>query len=150
MQMLDQRLRKPLNERSQLLPIILLRLNTPTIPLKSLKPRSETPMLLDIALHEAFDARDALDVREKGLLLGVVVVVHGLAPALAVSQEVAGSRCVLRWKVRCLQVDGVEAADDAVVGEGHLGCDVGGGVGGLRGVGMLGFWDGWMLGWKWV
>jgi hypothetical protein len=33
-----------------------------------------------------------------------------------------------------LQVDRVEAADDAVVGEGHLGCDVGGGVGGLRGV----------------
>ena len=32
-----------------------------------------------------------------------------------------------------MQVDGVEAADDAVVGEGHLGCDVGGGVGGLGG-----------------
>jgi hypothetical protein len=41
-----------------------------------------------------------------------------------------------------LEIDRVEAADDAVVGEGHLGCDVGGGVGCLRGVrgwmGMLG------------
>jgi hypothetical protein len=26
----------------------------------------------------------------------------------------------------CLEVEGVEAADDAVVGERHLGCDVGG------------------------
>ena len=33
-----------------------------------------------------------------------------------------------------LEIDRVEAADDAVVGEGHLGCDVGGGVGCLHSV----------------
>jgi hypothetical protein len=33
-----------------------------------------------------------------------------------------------------LEIDRVEAADDAVVGEGHLSCDVGGGVGCLHSV----------------
>lgn len=105
MQMLYQRFRKPFDERSQLLTIKFLRLNIPTIPLESLEPRRKSSVLLNIALHQAFNTRNALDIREKGLLLSIVVVVHGLAPALAVGQEVAGSRCVMRWEVRRLQVD---------------------------------------------
>jgi hypothetical protein len=60
---------------------------------------------------------------------------------LAVGQEVAGGGYVVRWQMGCLQVDRVEAADDAVVGEGHLGCDVGGGVGRLDGMLLL-VWTG--------
>lgn len=50
--------------------------------------------------------------------------------------------------MRGLEVDGVEAADYAVVGEGHLGCDVGGGVGGLEVVRLDGYVRG--VGWTYV
>jgi hypothetical protein len=125
-QMLDQRLREAFEERPQLLPVKLLRRTSPAIPLKRLESRGESPVLLDILFHQPCNTGNALDGGEEDFLLGVVVVVHGFAPALAGRQEVAGGGYIVLWEMGCLEVEGVEAADDAVVGEGHLGCDVGG------------------------
>jgi hypothetical protein len=116
MQMLDQRLREAFDERPQLLPVKLLGRTSPAIRLESLESRGESPMLFDILFHQPSDARDALDGGEVDFLFGVVVVVHGFAPALAVRQEVAGGGYIVRWEMGCLEVEGVEAADYAVVG----------------------------------
>ena len=128
-QMRRQRVREILDELAKLPPIILCRRTSRRILLEPLKPRRENTMLLDVALHQAGDSRDALDAGEELCFFGVVVVVHGFAPALAVSQEVADGGLVRVGDVGGLQVDGVEATEDAVVGEGHLGRDVVGGMG---------------------
>lgn len=129
--MLDQRLREPFDETPQFLAIEILRRTRPTISFKGLEAWSKSAVLLNVTLHQTFDAGYGLDVWEESLLFGIVVMVHGLAPGLAVGQEVPGGKCVARWEVRRLEVDGVQAADDAVVSEGHLRRDIIGGVGGL-------------------
>jgi hypothetical protein len=92
----------------------------------------ECAVLLDVVLHEAFDAREFLDAGEELCLFGIVVVVHGLAPALAVEQEVTDCGLVFDGDVGRLQEDGVESADHAIMGKGHLGCHIVCRVRGLR------------------
>ena len=131
MQMPGQGLRKTVNEAPNLPSVIILRKTRPTILHKAIEPRRESSVLLYIPLHDALDTGYEFDAGEEKRFLGLVVVVHGFAPALAVGQEVADYREVGGREVRRLEGDGVEAAEDAVVGEGHLRGDVVGRVGGL-------------------
>jgi hypothetical protein len=101
----NQRLRETFDETPQLLAVVICRFTRAAVSLESLEARRESAVLLDILLHEALDAGDRLDVGEEAFLFGVVVVVHGFAPALAVDEEVAGNGNVSRREMRCLEVD---------------------------------------------
>jgi hypothetical protein len=81
--------------------------------MKRLEPRCECAMLLDVLRHEAGHAGDVFDLGKEAGFLGVVVVVHGFAPALAICGEVAGCR---GRDGKDLEMDGVEAADYVIVG----------------------------------
>ena len=56
------------------------------------------------------------DVQKQTFLLALVVRVHHTSPHETVANEVA---VVVLLYVGCLQVDGVETADEAVVKDGH-------------------------------
>jgi hypothetical protein len=132
-QMLGQRPSEGIDQPPQFLPVVLQGGARPRVLLEGVKPRGERAVLLDVLRHEALDAGDGLDGGEEDGFFGVVVVVHRFGPAEAVGQEVADGGGRGGGEVRRLEVDGVQAADDAVVGEGHLRGDVGGGVGCLGG-----------------
>ncbi|KAH5707319.1 hypothetical protein HBI18_249870 [Parastagonospora nodorum] len=89
-----------------------------------LKSRREGSMLVDDLRHEFWLSCDLLQTREELGFFGAVVMMHGFAPAFTVHQEVALCGCVVVRDVRRLEVDGVEAADHAVMGEGHLSCNI--------------------------
>ena len=126
-----QGLRKTVNEAPDLPAIVLAGQTSAAIFHKAIEARRERSVLLYVPLHDALHPGDSFDAGEEKRFLGLVVVVHGFAPALAVGQEVADYREVGGGEVRRLEGDGVEAAEDAVVGEGHLRGDVVGRVGGL-------------------
>jgi hypothetical protein len=134
MQMACQRLRKSLDQLLHLLTVKTPGFACLCILVKHIEPRREGAVLLDILLHQPLYARNGLDAREKFGFLGVVVVVHGFAPALAVGEEVADSGGIGGGDVGRLEEYGVEATDHAVVGEGHLRRDV---VCGVRGLGRV-------------
>ena len=109
-QVLGQRFRKPFNKTLDLPTIILAWQTRPRVLLKLFESRREGAMLFDILLHDSRDSRYLLDAGEEEFFLGVVVVVHGFAPALDVCQEVLDdgfSVLAPARDVRGLEVDGV-------------------------------------------
>lgn len=81
-------------------------------------------MLLDILPHQPWLVRQVLDSGEKCFFFNVVVMVHRLAPALAVCEEVLDRSSAVRRERGGLEVDTVKAANDAIVRKGHLGCGI--------------------------
>lgn len=67
--------------------------------------------------HQPWLASHTFYVGKELLLFAFVVMVHGFAPALAVGEEVSGILARYMWR---LEVDGVETADNTVVGKSHL------------------------------
>lgn len=86
--MLSQGLSEALHQALELPSVVLGRRASAAVLLKLLKARFKGSMLLNVLFHETFYARDRFDTWEKFLLLGIVMVVHGLTPALAVRQEI--------------------------------------------------------------
>lgn len=75
--------------------------------MERLESRRKRAVLLYVTFHEAGYPGDAFYAREELGFLGVVVVVHGLTPALAVGEEIAGGGEVAKGDVRGLEEDGV-------------------------------------------
>ena len=92
--------------------------------LKQIKAWGECSVLVNIAFHDALDTRNFLYAWKENLFLGIVVVVHGFTPALAICQEVSYRAQVFVRNVRRLEVDRVQPSENAVVGKGHLRCDI--------------------------
>jgi hypothetical protein len=78
------------------------------------------PTLLDVAFHDSLNASELRCVWEEITLFGVLMVVHGFAPGLAIDKEVFGCSLVLARYTLCLEGDGIQSADDAVVGKCHF------------------------------
>ena len=64
-------------------------------------------MLLYVAFHDSSDVGDQLYAWEEDHFFGLVVVVHGFTPALAICQEVSNRVRVFARDVCRLEVDGV-------------------------------------------
>lgn len=129
--MLRQRLSEGFYEASHPSSIVVFGPTCLGVLVECFETGCECAMLLDVLFHEARDTCDAFYVGKECLFLCIVVVVHRFGPALAVGEEVALCGKVGAWYVWRLDVDGVQPSYDAVVGEGHLCCDVVRGVRGL-------------------
>lgn len=103
MQMSSQGLSKVLNQIYQLVSIIIGGRARPAVFMKAVEPWRESPVLLDVGLHEALDPGYRLDGWEEDGLFGVMMVVHGFAPALTVCQEVANGNQIVGRDMRCLE-----------------------------------------------
>ncbi len=102
------------------LSIVVFGKTTPGVLLKSFKPGGECSVLLDIVFHNSWHGRDRLYTGKENSFFGIVVVMHRFRPALTICQEVSNGNLV-GWKVVGLKVDGVQAAEDAIMGQCHLG-----------------------------
>jgi hypothetical protein len=129
MQMLCQRLGKGFDQRSQFRTVVGFGIAGLAVLLELLKSRGKGAMLFHVALHQSRHTCDRLDVRKEILLFGIVMMVHRLAPALTVCQEVADRCEICLWDVRRLDVDRVQPSKDAIVGQRHLGGNI---VGAMR------------------
>ena len=122
--MFSQRLRESVDKISEFLSIIVFRSTTLSVLLERFKARSESSMLFDIAGYQSRRIGNLLDVREEILFFSIVMVVHRFGPTLAIRQEVLDSLEIVVGDVGSLEVDGIQAADDAIVCKRHLRCDV--------------------------
>ena len=122
--MSSQWLRKGFNEAPDLASVVVFGKTSPRVLVEGIESRRERSMLLYVVFHDAFDSCYLLYVWKEILFFRIVVVVHGLRPALAVCQKVSTGLQVFAWYVRCLQVNGVQTTDDAVVGKCHLRCNI--------------------------
>lgn len=122
--MSSQRLSKGVDKTCDLHTIIRLGNTGLGILLERIEPWRERSVLLDVTFHESWEICYTLDGWKEILLFGIVVVMHGLTPALAVREEVPNGILAITRDVRSLEVDGVQASDDAVVRECHLGRDM--------------------------
>lgn len=75
-------------------------------------------VLVYVGFGDAFEAAGALDDGEVGVFFAVVVIVEEFGPALAEDEEGGGA---VGADVFGLEVEGVHAADDNVMNEGHFG-----------------------------
>jgi hypothetical protein len=96
-QMLSQWLCKLFDQAPHLLPIVVLGLTSSSVLVEPIESRRESFVLLYVAFHDPTDFGDLLYAREEYFFFGIVVVVHGLGPALAVSQEVPDRAQVVAW-----------------------------------------------------
>lgn len=74
-------------------------------------------MLLDVGFGDAFDTGSLLDDGKVSSLLAFVMIMQHLAPTLAEGEEVVSGP--LRDGF-ALQIHGVHAPDDDIVGQGHF------------------------------
>lgn len=92
--------------------------HTPDVVVKLFESGFEGVMLLQVGVRDTLDANLLFDEGEVGDFFAGVVVVDEFGPALAEGHEGAG---VGGSDEGALQVDGVHAADNDVVGKSHLG-----------------------------
>jgi hypothetical protein len=102
MQMSRQRFRKRLNQTLDFCAIKIFRRARLCILVEDVEAGSESTVLLDVVLHEPIDAGDLFDCREELCFLGVVMVVHGFAPALTIDEKVADGGVVVGRDIRGL------------------------------------------------
>ena len=87
-QMSNQLVRECLDETPNVHSIIVIGSTSLSILLKPIKSGCESSVLLDVLFHDALNTCDLLDAREEHCFFGIVVVVHGFTPALAICQKV--------------------------------------------------------------
>lgn len=76
-------------------------------------------MLLDGAVHDAFFARSLVDGGEEGGLLIVVMLRNTCLPGETITNKVIAVGRLDAWS---LLVDAVEATDEGIMAQGHVGC----------------------------
>jgi len=102
------------------------------------QPIMKLPMLLPRMAQQAGLTSERFDEGKHAGFFGVVVVVDHFCPGGGEEEEVGHfggvvARCRRIGDARDLEDEGVEAAEEAVVGVGHFGGEVEGGVVGLGG-----------------
>lgn len=105
--MLSQWLGKSFDEAFDPLSVIVFGKASARVLLEPIESRRECSVLLYVAFHDSLDTRYPFYAREENRFFGIVVVVHGFAPALAIRQEVSNRAQVFTRDVRRLEVDGV-------------------------------------------
>jgi hypothetical protein len=76
--------RKGLYKTSQLLSVIVLARTSLAVLVELVEPWRKSSVLFNILLHDSFDHSDVFDVWEEYCFFGIMMVMHTLAPALAV------------------------------------------------------------------
>jgi len=93
----DEWFRKVLHQTSQLYSIVVFRGAGFAIVVKLVEPRRKGTMLFYILFHDSFGVGDVLNIWKEYFFLGIVVVMHALAPTLAVGQEISGNDRIVCW-----------------------------------------------------
>ena len=93
--MLNERLGECVDEAFEFLPVVVFGLANSDVGLEPFKSRRERFVLFDVFVHQPWNAGEFVDAGEEFVFFRLVVVVHGLAPALTVGQEVAHCRLIV-------------------------------------------------------